>query len=112
MTVTVQQIMTGIGNYFDNEIAQQMQGIQKWIARAAVTTAAAKAPEIIEPYKPYMQKANIMTENGMIDADRLRDLFLEQARATGPVRQNFPLIGPVTFTEHDIESLYRHITGG
>ena len=112
MTVTVQQIMTGIGNYFDNEIAQQMQGLQKWIARAAVTTAAAKAPEMIEQYKPYLQKADIMTENGMIDADRLRDLFLEQARASGPARQTFPVIGQITFTEHDIESIYRHITGG
>lgn len=111
MMVTVQQIQAGFGNYFDAELAPQIAGIKKWAARAAVVTVAAKLPQMLEQYAGMVETAGFM-KDGMVDIDRVRDLFLEQARITGPVREVFPVVGPITFTEHDIETLYRHIVGG
>lgn len=110
MTVNANQITHGVANYFDNEIAPQIDGLKKWVARAAAASAASKVPELLDKYKDVLSLAGVTADNGMIDLDKVRDLFLEQARATGAVRQVFPMIGAINFTEHDIESLYRHIS--
>lgn len=112
MTVTVQQIQTGLCNYFDAEIAPQMSGLKKWAARAAVAVASERLPAMMEQYASVVNLSGLKTSDGGIDIDRVRDLFLAQARASGPAREVFPVVGAITFTEHDIEALYRHITGG
>lgn len=110
MLVNADQIARGIANYFDAELAPQIEGLKKWLARAAVATSASKVPELMEQYKSVLDAAGVSAENGMVDADKVRDLFLEQARATGAVRQVFPVVGAINFTERDIDTLYRHIT--
>ena len=112
MTVTVQQIQTGFCNWFDAEIAPQLPGLKKWAARAAVAIASERLPAMMEQYASIVDLSGLKTSDGGIDIDRVRDLFLAQARATGPAREVFPVVGTITFTEQDIERLYRHITGG
>lgn len=110
MTVTVQQVQTGFCNWFDAEIAPQLPGLKKWAARAAVAMVSERIPQMLEQYKDMISGTGLYTDYG-IDIDRVRDMMLAQARATGPAREVFPVIGAITFTEQDIERLYRHITG-
>jgi hypothetical protein len=112
MTVTVQQIQTGFCNWFDAELAPQLPGLKKWAARAAIAMASERLPQMMEQYSDMINLTGLRSADGGIDIDRVRDLFLAQARATGPAREVFPVIGAITFTEQDIERLYRHITGG
>ena len=110
MTVTVQQVQTGFCNWFDAEIAPQLPGLKKWAARAAVAMVSERIPQMLEQSKDMISVTGLYTDYG-IDIDRVRDMMLAQARATGPAREVFPVIGAITFTEQDIERLYRHITG-
>ena len=56
----------------------------------------------------WLQKLGYQTEDGMIDCDKLYH-DLKDVASKGPVTQSIPMVGDITFTEADIDSLYRRL---
>ena len=104
----------GIARYLDAEMLPKIGGWKKWIAGAAATEYVSKMGVIIDAIKkkPAVAILGVVTEDNMIDADRLREAFVNQARSSGSVSFDIPMIGTLTIGEKDVETLYRYIVGG
>lgn len=112
MKVTIDQIKQGIGRYIDAEFTSKLQGFRKWIiplSAMAVVNSRIDAMLTQENY-PILIDSGYISEDGLVDIDRLFADLTEVARAQGTVTENIPMIGDVTFSEADIASLRRHIT--
>lgn len=103
--VTKEQFKNGVLRYVDNEIANKVGGVRKWLVIIASTEMTANMDSLLSklPKNGYVQ------EDGMIDIDRLYTDMHRIAEQTGPVTEHIPVIGDVTFNTSDIESLYRYI---
>lgn len=112
--VTVQQMQEGVARYLDAELLPKIGGWKKWIAGAAATEYVGKLGVVVDAIKkkPAVAILGVVTEDGMIDADKLRDAFVNQARSSGSVSFDIPLLGTLTIGERDVETLYRYIVGG
>ena len=103
--VTKEQFKNGVLRYVDNEIANKVGGVRKWLVIIASTEMTANMDSLLSklPKNGYVQN------DGMIDIDRLYTDMHRIAEQTGPVTEHIPVIGDVTFNTSDIESLYRYI---
>lgn len=110
--VTTHQIKHGAANFIDHEIMPKIDGWKKWIAGAVVAEYLDKADDIIEILikSPAISVLGIVDENKHVDIERLRDRFLEQARKTGAVNIDIPMLGSLRVDESDIHKLYKYIT--
>lgn len=112
MMVTIEQVKDGIGRYIDAEFTARLQGFRKWIIPlGAAALVNQKLDAMLSGEGAEMVKSlGYMTEDRMIDIDRLYADMLSIARSKGSITEHFPILGDVTFSEADIESLRRHIS--
>ena len=111
MMVTVDQIKQGIARYIDAEFTSRLQGMKKWLVPiAAAAVVNAKIDSFASTGRPMLIAAGYMSEDGMVDIDRLYSDIIDVARKQGAVTENFPILGDVTFSEQDINSLRRMIS--
>ena len=103
--VTKEQFKNGIIKYVENEIANKVGGVKKWIVLIASVEIAANIDSLISK----LPKNDYVHSDGMIDIDRLYADMHKIAEQTGPVTEHMPVIGDVTFNSRDIESLYQYI---
>lgn len=103
--VTKEQFKNGLGMYIEKEFVDKFSGLKKWAVVLAGTEVINKADSIMSALPPN----TYMSEDGMIDIDRLYKNMRSIAEKTGAVVQNLPMIGDVKFTEKDIDELYRYI---
>lgn len=111
MMVTQEQLKEGLARYIDTEFVSKVQGLRKWGIALATSPLILSLGERIEDSKAMLVSAGYLTEDGMVDIDRLYADAMEVARRTGSVTEHLPIVGDVTFTSTDIESLRRCITG-
>lgn len=111
MMVTVDQVKQGIARYIDAEFTSRLQGVKKWLVPiAAAAVVNAKIDSLASAGRPMLIAAGYMSEDGMIDIDRVYSDVVEVARKQGAVTENLPILGDVTFSESDINSLRRMIS--
>ena len=109
--VTLEQMQTGLAGYVEKELVSKVPGVRKWVLALVATPVILQSGAMIGENKEMLVKAGYMTEDGMIDIDRIHSELKEVARKTGPVTQSFPVIGTFTFTEADIDTLRTYIGG-
>ena len=112
--VTVQQIQEGAARYLDAEMLPKIGGWKKWVAGAAAVEYLLKIETIVERMRknPAISMLGVIGEDNSVDVERIRDAFVRQARASGDVSFDIPLLGTMKIGEKDIDTLYRYIMGG
>lgn len=106
------KLIDGIVRYIDEDMISKMGGSWKaWGIGAIVLLAANRGPAIFDKLKAnsIVQALGII-EGEMVDVDALHDALLTQARK-GNATVELPVIGSITYSASDVESLYRCIRG-
>lgn len=111
MRVTASQISAGIAKYVDSELVPKMPGIRKWFLGISGAYVGYMAEQKIMEHEKTLKLLSIMGEDNMIDIDALRSRLISVASTTGPVTEELPVFGKVTFDVPDIEKLYSLIAG-
>lgn len=106
------KVINGVTRYIRDDILAQLNGsMPKWIGGVAVELAAQEAEKI---YRTLADNAMVKTLNVIdgenVNIEKIYPLLLSEARQ-GSATLSLPLVPPITFTEKDVESLYRHIMG-
>lgn len=110
MRVTIDQFKTGMAKYIDNEIVNKIDGFGKWIIPlAGASIINTKVEPMIRDNKPMLVSLGYMYEDNLIDIDRVHQEVRKIAHEKGPIKEHFPLIGCITFSEADIDALRRYI---
>lgn len=111
MAATMAQVVTGLAKYINSEFVEQVEGLKKWAVIGAASLAVGK----VEAVGATIQKSQIarsfgvVDDAGNIDIDSLKKHLDAAAEKTGPVVQQIPLLGPVTFKKEDIQRIYDYI---
>jgi hypothetical protein len=58
---------------------------------------------------PLFAGLGVMTSDGNIDLDPLRDALKSEIKKAGFMRLSLPVIGDIDFTTEDVDTLYRQI---
>ena len=111
MFVSMEQVVNGFAKYINAEFVENVDGLKKWAVIGAASLAVGKVNAIGETIQKskIAKTMGIMDESGRVDIDSLKEHMTFVADSTGPVVQNIPLLGPVTFTKDDIQKLYDFI---
>ena len=109
--VTLEQTKNGIASYIDREIIAKIQGAKKWMVALAVPSILILIDDMVEKNKTVLIKSEYLTEDSMVDIDRVYSELRLIASKTGTVTEHFPVIGDVMFSINDIDCLYSCILG-
>lgn len=109
--VTLEQTKAGIASYIEREIIAKIQGAKKWMVALSVPSILALIDETTEKNKGILIRSGYLTEDGMVDIDKLYSELRLIASKTGTVTEHFPIIGDVMFSISDIDSLKSCIIG-
>jgi hypothetical protein len=60
---------------------------------------------------PAITMLGVVTPDGMVNAELLRDVYKKEIQKAGYMRVSLPIIGDVDFTADDVDSLYSYIVG-
>ena len=106
------KVLTGIASYIDDEIVSKMAGSWKaWVFGSAAGIVVSRADGLISAAanNPTI-KALGLIDGENIDVDAIYAELRKQAQK-GTATLDMPILGPITFSASDVESLYRHIMG-
>lgn len=112
MMVNMIQIKTGVKKYIANDMLSQITDWRRWVIGAFADPFLDKIDPIINEASTRNMLVSvgvIHEENEHIDLDRLREMFLAQAREHGRVSINIPLAGAYFIGEQDIQKIYEYI---
>lgn len=108
--VSIDKVQTGISRYLDNEVVPKMSGANRWLFSAAAAAYVAEAPKLVKKLNENKALAalNLIDEAGNVDVEKIYQ-SLKPAAAKCPAPITLPIIGTLTFTEQDVDSLYAYI---
>lgn len=106
------RVMQGIAAYIDNEIVSQMSGSWKsWVIGSAAGIALSRADEMLTNLAANpIVKALGLIDGENIDVETIYEELRRQAQR-GAATVELPMLGAITFSVADVDSLYRHIKG-
>lgn len=108
--VSIDRVQAGVARYLDTEIIAKMSGVNKWLVAATASAYISDAPELLRKLneKKAFAALNLIDEAGNVDIDKVyQHLKPIAAKYSAPV--TLPVVGTLTFTEQDVDSLYTHI---
>ena len=108
--VNIERVQAGVARYLDTEIISKMSGVNKWLVAAAASAYVSDAPELLRKLneKKAFAALNLIDEAGNVDIDKVyQHLKPIAAKCSAPI--TLPVVGTLTFTEQDVDSLYTHI---
>lgn len=108
--VSIERVQAGVARYLDTEIISKMSGVNKWLVAAAASAYVSDAPELLRKLneKKAFAALNLIDEAGNVDVEKIYQ-SLKPAAAKCPAPITLPIIGTLTFTEQDVDSLYTYI---
>lgn len=112
MMITLAQLKEGAKRYILNDVLGQIVDWRKWVIGAFIDPYLARIDAIFmdAKYKPMLTTAGVVREGeDRINADKLREMFLAQARDQGRVSVEVPLLGPYLIGEQDINKIYEYV---
>ena len=104
------KVLYGIAGYIDAEIVSKLSGSWKaWVVGGLAGVAVSRGDAIITQYANNpMVKALGLIDGENIDVDVIIAELRKQAQR-GSATVDIPVLGPITFTQSDVDSLYKHI---
>lgn len=111
MKYNSEQILNGLISYADHEIIDKLPTSGKWVVGTAIGMMSNKAEVFVENIKAntIVQMLGIVDEDGMIDADTLISAMRSSADKYGKISVDVPLIGRLSFSSSDVDSLRSYI---
>lgn len=104
------QVMTGLTKFIDNEILTKINGWQKWVIGAGLGIATTKMENIFNSLKhnELIKVLDLIDENDHINVDVIYEELMKQAQKE-PITIDLPMLGALTLKEQDVMSLYNYI---
>ncbi len=96
MTVSMDQVMRGVTNYFENEIGSKATGFKKFASYFVFNSSKNKITAMIQPF---------VNDDNTVDIDALYGYAKEAYNHSG----QFTVAG-IIFNESDIDKLYNEVT--
>lgn len=107
--VTLEKAKEGLAMYADKEIVSKIPGVKKWIVALSIPSIILAIEEMICNNKSILVKAGYITEDNMVDIDKVHLELKTIASRTGTVTEHFPIIGDVIFSDHDVDALRAYL---
>lgn len=109
--VSIDKIKRGLSDYIDTELLPKTEGAESWIIGVAATLIISELDGVILSLNgnKLIEALHLIDKDGNVDIEKLYPIIRNQARRTGPVKMDVPLIGTITLSESDIEQIYRKI---
>jgi hypothetical protein len=111
MKVSIKNFEDGAYAFAVQELCPKIDDWRKWCIPAAVRIFAPTAKDYINKNRTTLMSSGYLDENNNIELDGLYDTFHEIAEKVGPINQPVPIIGSLTLSSKDIETLYKLIKG-
>lgn len=107
------KVVNGLMSYVDNEIVAKMNGSLKgWGVGIVAGLLGRKADQVFAALRNNPIAASLgLIDGEMVDVEAVYSEALRMAQR-GSATANVPMLGAITFTTADVESLYRYIIGG
>lgn len=104
------QVMSGLTKFIDNEILTKINGWQKWVIGAGLGIATTKMENIFNSLKhnELIKVLDLIDENDHINVDVIYEELMKQAQKE-PITIDLPMLGALTLKEQDVMSLYNYI---
>lgn len=104
------QVMTGLTKFIDNEILTKINGWQKWVIGTGLGIATTKMENIFNSLKhnELIKALDLIDENDHINVDVIYEELMKQAQKE-PITIDLPMLGALTLKEQDVMSLYNYI---
>lgn len=111
MKYNSEQVIQGLMNYADSEVMGKLPTSGKWIVGTAMGLAANKTDRVIDMLKgnAIVQMLGVMDDDGMIDVDAVMTAMKTSADKYGKFTVDVPIVGKLTFTSADVDSLRNYI---
>ena len=105
--------INGVMSYVDAESVGKMNGSLKgWGVGIGAGLLGKRAEQMFMALREHPMLTSLGLINGeMVDVEAIYAEALRMAQR-GSATANVPMLGAITFTTADVESLYRHIIGG
>ena len=104
------KVLNGLERYVRSEILAQLNGnMAKWIGGTLVSLVVAEAESVFRALagNEIVRALNVL-DGENVNVEKVYPMLLAEARQ-GAVTVSMKLLPPITFTEKDVESLYRYI---
>lgn len=107
----VEQVISGIFKYLNEEVYKGMTDWQEVLARIAVSRTLGNVEGIkaLLNNNSYVKTFAIIDHNGNVDVDGLIRDIRTQIEAKGKLTFTLPMFGSFTFTVDDVDKLHRAI---
>jgi hypothetical protein len=106
-------IIPGLSKFVDNVILSHYSptSMKRIVVAGGISLYLKQNQSMIDTLSsnPLVQGLGIVSEDGMVDIDAIREVIKSEIAKAGFMRVNIPIIGDVDFTSDDIDSLYRYI---
>ena len=105
MFANKEQILIGVTNYIDEEIAKKAVGANKFFVYFAMPIMNKKINKYIDDFSKNEMTKDMFDINGNVDIDIIYNMAKDAVRKSG----QFTLYG-IIFNETDIDKLHTYIT--
>lgn len=114
MKVDSNKLINGIVNYADNEVISSLPTVGKWLLGTGIGITTTKVDDIVKSLNnnAIAKTLGIVDDNGLFDLDLIVENMKNSANRYGKMTIQVPLVGALTFSEADIDSLRNYIERG
>lgn len=111
MNHTPEQVINGLISYADNEIMNKLPTSGKWIMGTAIGLASNKVSNVVDSLvnNSIVKMMGIVDDDGRIDTEALIEAMKMSADKYGKITFDVPMVGKLTFSSADIDSLRTYI---
>lgn len=109
--ITISQLVDGTITYIETDILPVLDGWQAWVAAATLNLARKRADAIIEPLLNHkaIKALGLVSETGLVNIDEVYIAIKAAAQKHGAIKVDIGPIGDFTFSDKDIEALYKRL---
>lgn len=106
-------IIPGLSRFIDEAILSQYPptSMKRILAAGGISLYLKQNEGVVDTLisNPLISSLGVVTTDGMIDLETLRDVYRAEIAKAGFMRLSFPIIGDIDFTPEDVDTLYRYI---
>ena len=101
MKISAQNLGIALGQYLEQELTPQAEGLRRVALYMAIPILSDKAQKMATRYKPMLEALDMMTPDGMLDLDVLYTRTKDAMHKAGKTA-----VFGVIFSEEDVEKIY------
>lgn len=113
MKYEFEKVIDGLSKYINDEFYSGMADWQEFIARLFVGRILDNSDVLKDNLSNngFIKTFGIIDSDGMVDVESLIKDIKRELGKIEKITISVPMIGKMTFTDSDVDTLYKHITG-